>query len=307
MKVLLIDDDPVTKEIIFSYLETLGNDLCYAKSAEEGLDLLSEEKYDIVICDFILPSMNGIELCKEIRRREEGSLDYTYFIMITHKLSKEVFNNSLSCGADDFIFKPFDENEFILRFRAGVRIIELIKRLKSAKQEIEEISRTDYLTGIYNRRALMEILSAELFRSIREKTELCVAILDLDNFKNVNDVYGHFVGDEVLKGFVEIAKSCIRRYDVIGRFGGEEFIIILPKTTKETGYMVMERIRSTLEDKGIKTSSGTINITVSIGVACTCDSKNVDQLIHDADISLYKAKTSGRNRVEVFNDNQNCR
>ncbi|MGB9730973.1 MULTISPECIES: GGDEF domain-containing response regulator [Calditerrivibrio] len=307
MKVLLIDDDPVTKEIIFSYLETLGNDLCYAKSAEEGLDLLSEEKYDIVICDFILPSMNGIELCKEIRRREEGSLDYTYFIMITHKLSKEVFNNSLSCGADDFIFKPFDENEFISRFRAGVRIIELIKRLKSAKQEIEEISRTDYLTGIYNRRALMEILSAELFRSIREKTELCVAILDLDNFKNVNDVYGHFVGDEVLKGFVEIAKSCIRRYDVIGRFGGEEFIIILPKTTKETGYMVMERIRSTLEDKGIKTSSGTINITVSIGVACTCDSKNVDQLIHDADISLYKAKTSGRNRVEVFNDNQNCR
>jgi diguanylate cyclase (GGDEF)-like protein len=307
MKVLLIDDDPVTKEIIFSYLETLGNDLCYAKSAEEGLDLLSEEKYDIVICDFILPGMNGMELCKEIRRREEGSLDYTYFIMITHKLSKEVFNNSLSCGADDFIFKPFDENEFISRFRAGVRIIELIKRLKSAKQEIEEISRTDYLTGIYNRRALMEILSAELFRSIREKTELCAAILDLDNFKNVNDVYGHFVGDEVLKGFVEIAKSCIRRYDVIGRFGGEEFIIILPKTTKETGYMVMERIRSTLEDKGIKTSSGTINITVSIGVACTCDSKNVDQLIHDADISLYKAKTSGRNRVEVFNDNQNCR
>lgn len=307
MEVLLIDDDPVTKEIIFSYLDSFGHTLHYVKSAEEGLNLLSEKKYDIVICDFILPCMNGIELCKEVRRREEGSLNYTYFIMITHKLSKEVLNESLSCGADDFIFKPFDENEFILRFRAGVRVIELINKLKNAMQEIMEISRTDYLTGIYNRRALMEILSAELFRAIREKTELCVAILDLDNFKNVNDVYGHFVGDEVLKGFVEIAKSCIRKYDVIGRFGGEEFIIVLPKTTKETGYMVMERIRSTLENNGIKTSSGVINITVSIGIACICDSKNVDQLIHDADISLYRAKTSGRNRIEVFNDYQSCK
>lgn len=299
MKVLLIDDDPIVKEIIFSYLECYQHELHYAKNGYDGLNLLENERFDIVICDLILPDISGFDICQKIREKEQGSLDYTYFILITHKLGKEIFSKSMVCGADDFIFKPIDENEFILRYRAGSRVIDLIKRLKLAKQEIEEISRTDYLTGAFNRRALMEILSAEIYRSVREKSELCVGLLDLDHFKSVNDIYGHIVGDEILKGFVQLIRNCIRKYDVVGRFGGEEFIVILPKTTKETGFMVMERIRSTLEESGIKTSAGLINITTSIGLSCLCESRNVDQLIHDADVALYQAKNRGRNRVEV--------
>lgn len=299
MKVLLIDDDPIVKEIIFSYLEGYAHQIQYVKNGFEGLSLLEQEKFDIVVCDLVLPDINGFEICQKVREKEQGSLNYTYFILITHKLGKDVFDKSMMCGADDFIFKPIEENEFILRFRAGARVIDLINRLKQAKQEIEEISRTDYLTGAFNRRALMEILSAEIFRSVREKSELCVGLLDLDHFKSVNDIYGHIVGDEILKGFVQLIKNSIRKYDVVGRFGGEEFIVILPKTTKETGYMVMERVRSILEESGIKTTAGLIKITTSIGLSCLCESRNVDQLIHDADVALYKAKNKGRNRVEV--------
>lgn len=246
-----------------------------------------------------MPKLDGVDVCKAIR---ESNLEpYKYILLVTAKNETENIIQGMEAGADDYITKPFSKQELSVRINAGKRIIELQKELIDAREQMRYQATYDKLTAILNRAAIFEILSKELSRAQRTNNHLGVILLDLDHFKHVNDTYGHLAGDQVLKTAAQVIQSAIRPYDRVGRYGGEEFLIVLPETDMDESTMVAERIRATIEKTPVKTDEGIINVTVSLGVTALQDKINdddVDCFIKTADVALYTAKNSGRNRVE---------
>ncbi|KLO25097.1 GGDEF domain-containing protein [Marinitoga sp. 1155] len=212
-----------------------------------------------------------------------------YTILITDNLSNKILK------ADDFILKPFDIEELNYRIELGLKKVKRIK-------ELERLSLIDYLTGVYNRRAITDLLKKEIERSKRENKFFSVIMLDFDNFKSVNDKYGHDAGDEVLRKTVELIRQKIRYYDLIGRLGGEEFLIILSNISIENSLKVSERIRKAIEENIVYINGHKIKITVSQGVSMFNGNKNIDQLIKEADLALYEAKEKGKNKVILYNN-----
>jgi len=204
----------------------------------------------------------------------------------------------MTSGADDYVVKPFDQQELRMRVRAGQRIIELQSALIAAKEEVETLSKVDPLTGIWNRRAFLAELAAEMSRASRGGDRLGLSLLDIDHFKNVNDTYGHLTGDAVLRECVERITASVRPYDSVGRFGGEEFLVLLPGTGEDEVVIVGERIRHAIAQSPFDVGDEHIEVTVSQGVAIWDGKASVDDLIGSADTALYHAKDSGRNRVE---------
>ncbi|SHE54076.1 diguanylate cyclase (GGDEF) domain-containing protein [Marinitoga hydrogenitolerans DSM 16785] len=217
-------------------------------------------------------------------------IDNVYTILVTKKLDEKILE------VDDFILAPVNPEELNYRVKIG---LEKVKRIK----ELERLSLIDYLTGVYNRRAITDLLKKEIERSKRENKKFVVSMLDFDNFKNVNDKYGHDAGDEVLRDTINLIRKKVRFYDLIGRLGGEEFLIILSNITKENALKVSERIRKAIEDNTVCINGYKIKITVSQGLALFDGNKNIDQLIKEADLALYEAKEKGKNKVVFFNNN----
>lgn len=206
--------------------------------------------------------------------------------------------SGMEAGADDYIVKPFDQHELRVRIRAGQRIIQLQSELLSAKQDLLLQSRTDSLTGILNSRAILQQIKIEMSRAQREEKKLSLSMLDIDHFKNINDTHGHMVGDAVLQEFVKRIGEVIRKYDSLGRIGGEEFLIVFPGAKEAVAFKVAERVRSVIGETDFFVDGAKIRVTVSQGVATWDGNTNVDDLIAEADKALYRAKGNGRNRVE---------
>lgn len=298
MKILIVEDDPVYRRLLESFLSGWGHAVQLAVNGREAWEILQKpDAPNLVISDWMMPEMDGLELCRRIRAT--GKSGYIYFIILTAKEKKEDIVKGLEAGADDLLVKPFSHEELKCRVLIGERILNLEKR-------ILQLASTDSLTGILNRRAFMERLKAELERAARENAPLSIIMADIDHFKKVNDEHGHQTGDRVLQEFSSRLMKLARPYDFLGRYGGEEFIACLPNTNEAHAGSIAERLRRGVEEMVVSRPDGTnIPITASFGTAsCRAEDgkDDVDRIIKRADDALYKAKREGRNRVHAWQD-----
>lgn len=296
---LIAEDDPIFRRVLESWLRSWGYQVT---AVEDGLKawevVLTKDAPKLLILDWMMPGMDGPDLCKKIRERKE--VPYSYILLLTSKDEKRDLIHGFNSGADDYIIKPFDLNELQARLRVGTRILFLQDQLIRAKEEVEFEATHDPLTGLWNRGAILDFLRRELDRGRRTGEALGLLMLDLDHFKNINDSYGHLVGDAVLKEVAQRLAGSVRSYDWVGRYGGEEFLVIISNCAAGTVEKYGERLRCILASTPVITEAGEIPISASIGANHSqpncCDQ---DSLLRTADAALYRAKERGRNRVEL--------
>jgi len=288
MKILIADDDKTSRNILAVILKKTGHDVIAVDNGIKALEIMRQPNPpEIIILDWIMPEMNGIDVCRAIRALD--SFIKPYIIMLTKLDKKENIIMALKDGADDYVTKPFDLGELTARIHVAERIIDMQIKLINA-------ANTDALTGLPNRNFINISLEKELSRTSREGGVIGVAMLDLDHFKNINDTYGHKTGDDVLVWFADKCKQNLRKYDIIGRYGGEEFIIIAPK--KYESNQPWNRVLEAINSGKFKTKTSLIKLTVSIGVAYNNGEDSWENVINNADKALYRAKYKGRNRIE---------
>jgi diguanylate cyclase (GGDEF)-like protein len=298
--VLIIDDSDAVRERIIKILESFDLFSRYyeAEDGLEGFKKLLSAPVDIILCDLEMPRIDGFKFLTMMKSRPE--LQDTPVIMLTGRDDRELKIKGLEQGASDYITKPFDAEELVARVKVHLKIKNLQDDLKRTNELLLELSNTDHLTGLFNRRYLMEALGKEVQRSVRKAGNLSLIILDIDHFKQVNDTYGHLQGDVVLQKVAQQLQKELRAYDTAARYGGEEFIAVLPDATLEEAVFVAERVRASVEATKFSGALSPLKLTVSIGVArfSSPDCTTVDSFIKLADDSLYRAKANGRNRVE---------
>jgi diguanylate cyclase (GGDEF)-like protein len=300
VRILVAEDDGVTRKLLENMLTKFGHEVVACADGIEAWAVLSrEDPPKMAILDWMMPGRDGIEVCRAIRRQEDQR--YTYIILLTGKNSKADVLEGLEAGADDYLTKPFDPNELRVRIRTGARIVNLQEELISALRLSEFRATHDSLTGLLNRGALLESINKELARASRELRPLGIFIADVDHFKGINDQWGHQTGDVVLRELAELIRSSLRQYDVVGRYGGEEFVGALPGCDITEAAALAERLRIRITETPIATEGGPLFCTMSFGVtALDCwDEVDLDGLLRDADAALYRAKKAGRNRVET--------
>lgn len=303
MRILIAEDDPISRRILKAKLVKWGYDVVVTCDGDEAwLTLQTNDAPRLAIIDWMMPGVNGVDLCRRLRTACWES--YTYIILLTALQREEDLVTGMEAGADDYITKPFRSNELRMRVRAGRRIVELQDALIDAREKLREKACHDPLTGLWNHEEIFRILGRELVRAERLCGCLSVIMVDLDHFKRVNDHYGHMAGDAVLQLTARKMLSVIRDYDAIGRYGGEEFLIILPDTDHEGAVVLAEKLRIIMACNAIEIPEGMISITISLGVATNHKGMQSDvrSLIKSADIALYAAKEKGRNCVEFATD-----
>ncbi|MCL6620644.1 MAG: diguanylate cyclase [Syntrophobacterales bacterium] len=297
---LVVDDHPVTRRLLEVQLQREGYRVLSAAHGREALERLGEDFCPLVLTDWMMPEMDGLELCRAIRGREWDS--YVYLILLTARDALDDVLTGLEAGADDYLVKPVHPMELLARLRTGRRILDLERTLKERTREIARLAVTDPLTGVYNRRYLMEQLPRELRRARRYRRPLALILCDLDHFKGVNDTLGHKVGDEVLQEFTRRLGGQVRQgVDWLARYGGEEFVFVLPETDLAGCLALAWRLRELVAAAPFPTSAGPVAVTASFGVAAlpATDAAHLgaEALLAQADACLYQAKAAGRNRV----------
>jgi diguanylate cyclase (GGDEF)-like protein len=299
-KILVADDDSVIRCSIEALLSKWGYDLVVATNGNEAWGILQrEDSPRLALLDWMMPGMNGPALCKLVRAL--NAVPYTYLILLTGRDRKEDMVSGLEAGADDYLTKPFNAFELKARLRTGERILELQEELIAARDALKEQATHDPLTGLWNHGATIDLLRNELSRGDRLGAPLTVTMADLDHFKRVNDTYGHLAGDEVLQEVARRLRASVRTYDSVGRYGGEEFLVVSPGCKSSAGINQAERLRQVVAAKPVSVQETLIAVTVSLGVATlSMETRgSVEQLLGAADEALYRAKLGGRNRVEV--------
>jgi two-component system cell cycle response regulator len=308
MKVLIVDDDPVSRLVVEAALVSLGHECLSAEGGEAGWKLFSEEQPDVVISDWIMPDLNGLELCRRIRSNE--GTGYCSFLVLTSLDDKKSVREGILAGADDYLTKPLKVDELELRLITAARLNALHrhladqqKRLEALNEELQLTARIDTLTGLGNRLRLNEDLATLFSRMHRYGAGCCVGVLDLDGFKRYNDLYGHLEGDRALKAVAKEIAERIRASDAAYRFGGEEFVCLFPELPLASAGKVLERIRQGIQDLSIPHSGNppfnVVTISAGVAEARPADRARPERIIDGADQALYRAKANGRNRVEM--------
>lgn len=299
MKILIAEDDPVSQLALKTFLQKWGDEVVVAKDGVEAGQLLrAEDGPKLAILDWVMPGADGPEICRQIR--EQAAEPYVYILMLTARDRTEDIIAALESGADDYLSKPFVPAELKARLLAGRRIINLQQQLIKAREALRFEATHDALTSLWNRTAILELFHREIGRAGREKGFLTVAIADIDHFKRINDTHGHLVGDAVLREVAHRMQSSIRSYDVIGRYGGEEFLLIFPACDERNAMKLAERVRESVSSHSMEMLGKDTALTLSIGVAVSQSPKDANAIISCADAALYQAKHLGRNRVELF-------
>jgi two-component system, cell cycle response regulator len=299
-RVLIAEDDPVSRHILRNFLVKWDYDVSVVADGAEALRILEgEDAPRLAVLDWMMPGMEGAQICQRLRERKGHP--YVYALLLTGRSEKQDLLRGLELGADDYLTKPFDAHELRARLLVGERILNLQDDLIAAQEELRFRATHDALTGIPNRAMVMDTLRSELFRQAREHRPFGIAMVDIDHFKRINDTYGHLCGDEVLRAVARRMKDCIRPYDTIGRYGGEEFLIVVAASDAAGTMALAERIRGKIESQPVSTQTGEVRVTVSLGVAVSSDAPSLDPqvLLGLADDALYRAKEHGRNRSEL--------
>jgi diguanylate cyclase (GGDEF)-like protein len=296
MKILIADDDLVSRRLLERTLIALGHEVVAVGDGIAAVAaLLRPDGPRIAILDWMMPGATGLEVCRLVRQRPAP---YVYILLLTARDRREDIVTGLDAGADDFLTKPFDALELRARLRPGERVVDLQEGLMRTQEAYRELAIHDSLTGLWNRRMILGQLQIELHRAEREGKALGVAIADLDHFKRVNDTLGHAAGDAALREVAARMRSAVRDCDFIGRYGGEEFLLVLPGCDGAVGLLVAERVRRRVADEPVKAGDEVVPITVSLGLAFSRRADvEPDALIKAADEALYRAKAAGRNRV----------
>ena len=258
----------------------------------------SDDPPDLVILDWLMPKLDGVDVCRIIRKLPDNP--FCYVILLSGKDATKDVVEGLEAGADDYLSKPYHPDELLSRIRAGERIVKLQESLAEANEKLTRLANTDSLTQLMNRPAIVDQLEREITRAKRTNTPLAVVMADVDHFKNVNDTYGHTAGDAVLVEFSKRVGNFVRKYDSLGRYGGEEFLILLPGLPAEAASRVVERFREKISESPFQAEGVEIPVTTSFGVAWFTPEAlpDVKQAVKEADELLYVAKNGGRNKVE---------
>ena len=298
MKVLIAEDDAVSRRILEVFLERLGYEVVVATNGAEALDVLQRPAAPrMVILDWMMPGTDGLEVCRQLRRR--GPESYVYILLVTAKTQQQDIIDGLEGGADDYLTKPYNIHELKARLRAGLRVVELQAQLMEARDGFQFQAIHDLLTGLLNRQGILERLNAELARAGRDQKPVSIVMADLDHFKKINDAHGHLAGDAVLREAASRMRSAVRVYDDIGRYGGEEFLVVLPGCAEEGALQQAERLRACISESPIVTPEALLAVTLSLGVACGVPGQDQRSLLLAADEALYRAKRNGRDRIEA--------
>jgi diguanylate cyclase (GGDEF)-like protein len=295
VKILLVEDSAIDRRTIGSCLEECGLDFVVADNGKDAWEILQRpDPPNLALLDWMLPGMTGIELCRRIRTLGTDGT-YIYTVMLTAKDRKKNLLVAMDAGADDYLAKPVDPSELKARILVGKRILDLQQSLRFAATH-------DFLTNLLNRAEILAALERELSRSEREGRPAGVILADLDHFKQVNDTLGHAAGDTVLKEVAQRLRSDLRIYDVAGRYGGEEFLLVLPGCDLRVAARRADEIRQLVAKDPVMTLCGPTTVTVSMGVAVTncIPDLTSEVVLQHADGALYRAKRAGRNRVETF-------
>lgn len=298
IKILVADDSAVYRKLIEHAFSDQGYTILFAGNGREALRLFSQHHPALVITDWTMPDISGLELCQCLRRDFEAL--YPYVILLTSNTEKEQVVEGLAAGADDYLTKPFHAGELRARVRVGLRMVSLHREIQAKNQQLEELALTDPLTGLPNRRAIDDWAPRALSAAARHRFPIWVALADLDQFKKVNDSFGHKTGDVVLRAFADVLRSNTRKSNICGRFGGEEFITIVTHVEQPNMMLAMERIRHSFELQRFEVDGTTFTSTVSFGIAGFegKEAPRLEELINQADQALYSAKRNGRNRIE---------
>ncbi len=301
MKILIAEDDPTSRMILTAVASEWGYETLAVEDGAEALEVLqAEEPPRLLLIDWEMPKLNGLALCKHIR--ETGTSNPPYIILLTARTGTDDIVEGLKSGANDYISKPFENAELQARLQVGRRMLDLQDELNHAKEAMAFLANYDELTGLMNRRAIMKTLAQEIERSKRNLQPVYICMCDIDHFKNINDTHGHVAGDAVLKEIAQRFNTSLRPYDQCGRYGGEEFLIII-NSEEDHVQKLFERLRQAIADTPFMHEQTAINVTISCGVALyspPTDERNSTQLLTHADTALYEAKNTGRNRT-VFN------
>lgn len=299
MKILIAEDEPVSRRLLEAFLRKWGYAVVAVAKGDDAWALLgAEDPPRVAILDWMMPGIEGVEICRRVRER--SGRPYTYMILLTARGHKQSLLAGLKAGADDYLSKPFDAEELRARLQVGERILKVQDELIAARDALHFQATHDVLTGVASRGAAFEFLVRELARAHRENKLVGIVLADIDHFKAINDKYGHMAGDLVLQEIARRMTKCSRPYDCVGRYGGEEFLMIFPASTDEGIVRLAERMRKAIEATPVRTPEGEIAITASFGVLVTRSSgqNDVNELLRIVDAALYHAKHAGRNRVE---------
>ena len=291
MRILIADDDEVSRCKLEALLSKWGYEVISVEDGTSAWEALQRENAPrLTILDWMMPGLDGSEICRQLRQSNEGA--YVYVLLLTSRVGKEDIVAGMEAGADDYLSKPFDAQELKVRIRAGQRIVDLEEALRVQATH-------DALTGVWNHGAIIDMLQLELVRGEREGASTSTIMVDLDHFKRVNDTYGHLTGDAVLQEAVQRMSHVLRRSDVLGRYGGEEFLVLLPGCEAPDAQALAERLRRCIACKPVTTSIGEVSVTISLGVTTTGpgESMGVAAVLQRVDGALYQAKREGRNRA----------
>lgn len=296
MKILIADDDPVSRRLLEATLVRFGHAVVALSNGSEALDaLLDPDGPRLAILDWMMPNADGLEVCRRVRQRP---VPYVYVILLTSKDRREDRVAGLDAEADDFLTKPFDAVELRARLRSGTRVLEMQELLLQAQEALRFEATHDRLTGLWNRGMILDQLDRAVRQSVRESKPLAVVMADVDHFKCINDTHGHLAGDAVLRQIGNRLRKVLRDYERLGRYGGEEFLLVLPGCNLDLARLVAERVRGAVEAEPMLAGTLELSVTLSLGVASTSVRRiGAGALILAADQALYRAKALGRNRV----------
>ncbi|HVB08555.1 MAG TPA: diguanylate cyclase [Candidatus Acidoferrales bacterium] len=298
-KILIAEDDPVSRRLLEAFLRKWGYTVVTVAKGDDAWALLeAADPPRLAILDWMMPGIEGVEICRRVRARSERP--YTFMILLTARGQKQSLLDGLKAGADDYLLKPFDAEELRARLQVGERILKTQDELIAARDALHFQATHDALTGMASRRAALEVLVRELARGCRERKPVGIVLADIDHFKEINDKYGHVAGDIVLQEVAQRMSKCTRAYDCVGRYGGEEFLIIFPSSTEDGVLRLAERMRQSMQGAPVQTPEGEIAITASFGVMAvhSTGQDDVNDLLRIVDAALYRAKNAGRNRIE---------
>jgi|ERR1700691_106310 diguanylate cyclase (GGDEF)-like protein len=298
-KILVADESPVYRKLVEQTLPPDQYSILFANTGQSAIELFRQHRPTMVITDWNMPDLSGIEVCRQIRANANDS--YTYVIIVTSASEKEKVVEGLEAGADDYLTKPFHPKELLARVGVGKKLVELRQQIESQNQIVKELALTDALTSLPNRRAVEDWAKGQLSAAVRHSFSFWVVIADLDNFKVINDTYGHDAGDTVLKEFAGILKKRVRSSDICGRIGGGEFIMIFTHADECNTGIVVARILRQLREHEFSFGGKPVQVTASFGIAGLQGKGMPDfaKLVSQADAALHAAKRAGRNRIEV--------